>query len=96
MAPSVTSEAGGAVSDDALFRDKLKHMGKCECCAGPVLAAWKGWRGAGSGVGRGRWYLALSQTHLFFEKSQPAFPTTWAASAGLQALGTLGGVGQSG
>ncbi|NXQ56170.1 CUED1 protein, partial [Anthoscopus minutus] len=27
-APSVTSEAGGAVSDDALFRDKLKHMGK--------------------------------------------------------------------
>ncbi|NXC82010.1 CUED1 protein, partial [Cercotrichas coryphoeus] len=28
VAPSVTSEAGGAVSDDALFRDKLKHMGK--------------------------------------------------------------------
>ncbi|NXN34722.1 CUED1 protein, partial [Rhinoptilus africanus] len=28
IAPSVTSEAGGAVSDDALFRDKLKHMGK--------------------------------------------------------------------
>ncbi|NXR45424.1 CUED1 protein, partial [Hippolais icterina] len=27
-APSATSEAGGAVSDDALFRDKLKHMGK--------------------------------------------------------------------
>ncbi|NXQ32265.1 CUED1 protein, partial [Alaudala cheleensis] len=27
-APSVSSEAGGAVSDDALFRDKLKHMGK--------------------------------------------------------------------
>ncbi|NXL55863.1 CUED1 protein, partial [Chordeiles acutipennis] len=27
-APSVTSEAGGAMSDDALFRDKLKHMGK--------------------------------------------------------------------
>ncbi|NXI36986.1 CUED1 protein, partial [Galbula dea] len=26
--PSGTSEAGGAVSDDALFRDKLKHMGK--------------------------------------------------------------------
>uniref|UniRef100_A0A8V5HFV5 Uncharacterized protein n=1 Tax=Melopsittacus undulatus TaxID=13146 RepID=A0A8V5HFV5_MELUD len=26
--PSVPSEAGGAVSDDALFRDKLKHMGK--------------------------------------------------------------------
>lgn len=20
-----------AISDDALFRDKLKHMGKCEC-----------------------------------------------------------------
>ncbi|NXK22799.1 CUED1 protein, partial [Arenaria interpres] len=28
VAPSGTSEAGGAVSDDALFRDKLKHMGK--------------------------------------------------------------------
>ncbi|XP_072737913.1 CUE domain-containing protein 1 isoform X1 [Ciconia boyciana] len=28
VAPSVTSEAGSAVSDDALFRDKLKHMGK--------------------------------------------------------------------
>ncbi|XP_023795321.1 CUE domain-containing protein 1 [Cyanistes caeruleus] len=28
VAPSATSEAGGAVSDDALFRDKLKHMGK--------------------------------------------------------------------
>ncbi|NXP64779.1 CUED1 protein, partial [Chloropsis cyanopogon] len=28
MAPSGASEAGGAVSDDALFRDKLKHMGK--------------------------------------------------------------------
>ncbi|NXV83518.1 CUED1 protein, partial [Atlantisia rogersi] len=28
VAPSVPSEAGGAVSDDALFRDKLKHMGK--------------------------------------------------------------------
>ncbi|NWS96924.1 CUED1 protein, partial [Mionectes macconnelli] len=28
VAPCVTSEAGGAVSDDALFRDKLKHMGK--------------------------------------------------------------------
>ncbi|XP_017586364.1 PREDICTED: CUE domain-containing protein 1, partial [Corvus brachyrhynchos] len=28
VAPSVTNEAGGAVSDDALFRDKLKHMGK--------------------------------------------------------------------
>ncbi|KFR09491.1 CUE domain-containing protein 1, partial [Opisthocomus hoazin] len=28
VAPSVTSEAGGAVSDHALFRDKLKHMGK--------------------------------------------------------------------
>ncbi|NXL79442.1 CUED1 protein, partial [Leptocoma aspasia] len=28
IAPSGTSEAGGAVSDDALFRDKLKHMGK--------------------------------------------------------------------
>ncbi|NWQ89538.1 CUED1 protein, partial [Burhinus bistriatus] len=28
VGPSVTSEAGGAVSDDALFRDKLKHMGK--------------------------------------------------------------------
>ncbi|NXD23292.1 CUED1 protein, partial [Spelaeornis formosus] len=28
VAPSVASEAGGAVSDDALFRDKLKHMGK--------------------------------------------------------------------
>uniref|UniRef100_A0A8C0VH26 CUE domain containing 1 n=1 Tax=Cyanistes caeruleus TaxID=156563 RepID=A0A8C0VH26_CYACU len=28
FAPSATSEAGGAVSDDALFRDKLKHMGK--------------------------------------------------------------------
>ncbi|NWW75291.1 CUED1 protein, partial [Climacteris rufus] len=27
-APSGSSEAGGAVSDDALFRDKLKHMGK--------------------------------------------------------------------
>ncbi|KFO98903.1 CUE domain-containing protein 1, partial [Calypte anna] len=27
-APSVSSEAVGAVSDDALFRDKLKHMGK--------------------------------------------------------------------
>nr|XP_054503031.1 CUE domain-containing protein 1 [Agelaius phoeniceus] len=27
-APSGASEAGGAVSDDALFRDKLKHMGK--------------------------------------------------------------------
>ncbi|NWI48033.1 CUED1 protein, partial [Picathartes gymnocephalus] len=27
-APGVSSEAGGAVSDDALFRDKLKHMGK--------------------------------------------------------------------
>ncbi|NXT70541.1 CUED1 protein, partial [Chaetops frenatus] len=27
-APCVSSEAGGAVSDDALFRDKLKHMGK--------------------------------------------------------------------
>ncbi|XP_062471665.1 CUE domain-containing protein 1 [Pezoporus occidentalis] len=27
-APSAPSEAGGAVSDDALFRDKLKHMGK--------------------------------------------------------------------
>ncbi|XP_035198954.1 CUE domain-containing protein 1 isoform X1 [Oxyura jamaicensis] len=27
-APPVTSEAGSAVSDDALFRDKLKHMGK--------------------------------------------------------------------
>ncbi|NXE70220.1 CUED1 protein, partial [Calcarius ornatus] len=27
-APSAASEAGGAVSDDALFRDKLKHMGK--------------------------------------------------------------------
>ncbi|NWX36091.1 CUED1 protein, partial [Notiomystis cincta] len=27
-APCVTSEASGAVSDDALFRDKLKHMGK--------------------------------------------------------------------
>ncbi|OXB64856.1 hypothetical protein ASZ78_009737 [Callipepla squamata] len=25
-----TSEASSAVSDDALFRDKLKHMGKCE------------------------------------------------------------------
>ncbi|NXI65556.1 CUED1 protein, partial [Anseranas semipalmata] len=28
VAPSVTSEASSAVSDDALFRDKLKHMGK--------------------------------------------------------------------
>uniref|UniRef100_A0A8D0G4I8 CUE domain containing 1 n=1 Tax=Sphenodon punctatus TaxID=8508 RepID=A0A8D0G4I8_SPHPU len=28
VAPSVTSEASGAVSEDALFRDKLKHMGK--------------------------------------------------------------------
>ncbi|KFW95525.1 CUE domain-containing protein 1, partial [Phalacrocorax carbo] len=28
VVPSVTSEAGSAVSDDALFRDKLKHMGK--------------------------------------------------------------------
>ncbi|NXW57219.1 CUED1 protein, partial [Eurystomus gularis] len=28
VAPSATSEAGGAMSDDALFRDKLKHMGK--------------------------------------------------------------------
>ncbi|NXO90343.1 CUED1 protein, partial [Certhia brachydactyla] len=28
VSPSVASEAGGAVSDDALFRDKLKHMGK--------------------------------------------------------------------
>ncbi|NXM85887.1 CUED1 protein, partial [Oenanthe oenanthe] len=28
VAASVPSEAGGAVSDDALFRDKLKHMGK--------------------------------------------------------------------
>ncbi|NXL89349.1 CUED1 protein, partial [Alectura lathami] len=28
VAPSGTSEAGSAVSDDALFRDKLKHMGK--------------------------------------------------------------------
>ncbi|KFU86225.1 CUE domain-containing protein 1, partial [Chaetura pelagica] len=28
IAPPATSEAGGAVSDDALFRDKLKHMGK--------------------------------------------------------------------
>uniref|UniRef100_A0A8U8C1G0 Uncharacterized protein n=1 Tax=Geospiza parvula TaxID=87175 RepID=A0A8U8C1G0_GEOPR len=27
-APCGASEAGGAVSDDALFRDKLKHMGK--------------------------------------------------------------------
>ncbi|XP_027327822.2 CUE domain-containing protein 1 [Anas platyrhynchos] len=27
-APPGTSEAGSAVSDDALFRDKLKHMGK--------------------------------------------------------------------
>ncbi|NXU45927.1 CUED1 protein, partial [Drymodes brunneopygia] len=27
-APCAASEAGGAVSDDALFRDKLKHMGK--------------------------------------------------------------------
>ncbi|XP_038013775.1 CUE domain-containing protein 1 [Motacilla alba alba] len=27
-APPGASEAGGAVSDDALFRDKLKHMGK--------------------------------------------------------------------
>ncbi|NXU57653.1 CUED1 protein, partial [Turnix velox] len=27
-APSGSSEPGGAVSDDALFRDKLKHMGK--------------------------------------------------------------------
>ncbi|NXU79923.1 CUED1 protein, partial [Oreotrochilus melanogaster] len=27
-APPVSSEAVGAVSDDALFRDKLKHMGK--------------------------------------------------------------------
>ncbi|XP_067165610.1 CUE domain-containing protein 1 [Apteryx mantelli] len=27
-APAGSSEAGGAVSDDALFRDKLKHMGK--------------------------------------------------------------------
>ncbi|NWU98791.1 CUED1 protein, partial [Upupa epops] len=27
-APCGSSEAGGAVSDDALFRDKLKHMGK--------------------------------------------------------------------
>ncbi|NXX44667.1 CUED1 protein, partial [Tricholaema leucomelas] len=27
-APPGSSEAGGAVSDDALFRDKLKHMGK--------------------------------------------------------------------
>ncbi|NXN96153.1 CUED1 protein, partial [Rhinopomastus cyanomelas] len=27
-APCGTSEAGSAVSDDALFRDKLKHMGK--------------------------------------------------------------------
>lgn len=28
VAPPGTSEAGSAVSDDALFRDKLKHMGK--------------------------------------------------------------------
>ncbi|NXR15052.1 CUED1 protein, partial [Semnornis frantzii] len=28
VASSGSSEAGGAVSDDALFRDKLKHMGK--------------------------------------------------------------------
>ncbi|XP_019366623.1 PREDICTED: CUE domain-containing protein 1 [Gavialis gangeticus] len=28
VAPSITSEASGAVSEDALFRDKLKHMGK--------------------------------------------------------------------
>ncbi|XP_067394170.1 CUE domain-containing protein 1 [Emydura macquarii macquarii] len=28
MAPTVTSEASSAVSEDALFRDKLKHMGK--------------------------------------------------------------------
>ncbi|NXD02686.1 CUED1 protein, partial [Certhia familiaris] len=28
VSPSAASEAGGAVSDDALFRDKLKHMGK--------------------------------------------------------------------
>ncbi|NXG34789.1 CUED1 protein, partial [Dromaius novaehollandiae] len=27
-APAGSSEAGSAVSDDALFRDKLKHMGK--------------------------------------------------------------------
>ncbi|POI32237.1 hypothetical protein CIB84_004011 [Bambusicola thoracicus] len=30
VAPPGTSEAGSAVSDDALFRDKLKHMGKYE------------------------------------------------------------------
>ncbi|NWJ09569.1 CUED1 protein, partial [Crypturellus undulatus] len=28
VAPAGSSEAGSAVSDDALFRDKLKHMGK--------------------------------------------------------------------
>lgn len=63
-APSGASEAGGAVSDDALFRDKLKHMGKCECVQG---LCWQGW----SGQGQWQQYLALSQT-----QSQPAFPTT--------------------
>uniref|UniRef100_A0A8C9L003 CUE domain containing 1 n=1 Tax=Panthera tigris altaica TaxID=74533 RepID=A0A8C9L003_PANTA len=31
-----TSDANPAVSEDALFRDKLKHMGKCESCLGPL------------------------------------------------------------
>ncbi|KAK2111620.1 hypothetical protein P7K49_011366 [Saguinus oedipus] len=30
-----TGDANPAVSEDALFRDKLKHMGKCESLSGP-------------------------------------------------------------
>lgn len=31
-----TSDTNPTVSEDALFRDKLKHMGKCESCSRPL------------------------------------------------------------
>lgn len=38
---SGTSDANPAVSEDALFRDKLKHMGKCESSLCPLPVSSK-------------------------------------------------------